>query len=453
MAIINGDQNPNKNDVLSGTTGDDTLNGLTGNDSLHGDAGNDTLIGGPGDDVLDGASGNDTLLGGDSFDDMDGGTGNDTLRGGGGVDQLRGAAGDDKLYGEDGNDIIVAFGGGRDELRGGAGKDILKIAINYQNIADSTVGERWDGGTGDDTVQLFLGALGSKKKTTVDLTRVTIKSVEHLSVGDTPFPNHDYTYTFKIKTAQFNAFDTIIMPSALGHIFQITDHGATVKLPKEMDFGPVLKLTSSLDKVDGRAMVKGSIFIDAGRGKDNVIGSNSKTGFLTADLGDGSDLFRGQNAREEHVNGEDGNDDLSGGGKVDYLDGGDDNDKLAGGSGDDFLTGGRGRDLLTGNSGADTFIYTSVKESPKGDKGRDIIQDFSHKAHDKIDLSLIDADPSTKAKDDKFDFIGASEFSGKHGEVRFEHGRLEADVNGDHKADLEITIKNVTHLVEKDFVL
>ncbi|MBC6478250.1 MAG: hypothetical protein GDA56_11155 [Hormoscilla sp. GM7CHS1pb] len=52
-----------------------------GNDILTGDSGNDTLDGGPGDDILTGGSGNDTL---------DGGPGDDILSGGGEHDWLYG---------------------------------------------------------------------------------------------------------------------------------------------------------------------------------------------------------------------------------------------------------------------------------------------------------------------------------------------------------------------------
>ena len=60
-----------------------------GNDILTGDSGNDTLDGGPGDDILTGGSGNDTL---------DGGPGDDILSGGGEHDWL---------YGDEGSDIFV----------------------------------------------------------------------------------------------------------------------------------------------------------------------------------------------------------------------------------------------------------------------------------------------------------------------------------------------------------
>ncbi|MEG4633613.1 cadherin-like domain-containing protein [Microcoleus sp. AR_TQ3_B6] len=74
------------NDTLTGTAGDDSLNGGNGNDRLIGNAGNDTLIGGNGSDLLFGNAGNDLLNGDNGSDTLRGGLGNDTLTGGNGPD-------------------------------------------------------------------------------------------------------------------------------------------------------------------------------------------------------------------------------------------------------------------------------------------------------------------------------------------------------------------------------
>src|SRR5262245_57505458 len=59
MATITGS---NGNNVLNGTPADDILNGLGGNDTLNGGAGNDTLDGGTGNDTMNGGDGSDTYL-------------------------------------------------------------------------------------------------------------------------------------------------------------------------------------------------------------------------------------------------------------------------------------------------------------------------------------------------------------------------------------------------------
>ena len=53
--------------------------GLGGDDVLSGESGNDHLDGGPDDDVLSGGSGNDHVDGGAGIDTLNGGSGNDTL--------------------------------------------------------------------------------------------------------------------------------------------------------------------------------------------------------------------------------------------------------------------------------------------------------------------------------------------------------------------------------------
>jgi cysteine-rich repeat protein len=101
--VLNGD---GSDDVIVGTTGDDTINAGGGNDLVCGDAGNDTIYGEGQDDDLWGDDGNDVLDGGGGADILRGRAGNDELRGGGGADTLNGGAGYDTLRGEGGNDDL-----------------------------------------------------------------------------------------------------------------------------------------------------------------------------------------------------------------------------------------------------------------------------------------------------------------------------------------------------------
>lgn len=65
-------------DIIHGSTGNDTLQGYGGDDTLYGHEGNDNLLGGTGVDKLYGDAGDDTLDGGSGDDIIDGGLGNDT---------------------------------------------------------------------------------------------------------------------------------------------------------------------------------------------------------------------------------------------------------------------------------------------------------------------------------------------------------------------------------------
>ena len=72
----------NGEDILNGGVGNDTLYGQNGNDTLNGNDGNDILCGGNGNDILNGGNGNDTLWGDSGYDILNGGAGNDILNGG-----------------------------------------------------------------------------------------------------------------------------------------------------------------------------------------------------------------------------------------------------------------------------------------------------------------------------------------------------------------------------------
>lgn len=129
---------------------------------------------------------------------------------------------------------------------------------------------------------------------------------------------------------------------------------------------------------------------------------------------------------------------------------------LTGNKADNTLWGGLGGDTLSGGKGADTFLFRDIAESMVKAGGRDLIRDFSHHQHDQIDLHLIDAD-QTKSGNQAFRFIGTDQFDGHAGELRFEsksgHTLIQADADGDHKADFAITLNHVTALKDGDFLL
>jgi len=139
------------------------------------------------------------------------------------------------------------------------------------------------------------------------------------------------------------------------------------------------------------------------------------------------------------------------------LDGGGGNDVLNGKSGDDTLVGGLGADTLVGEAGADVFDFNAINQSRPGQASRDFINGFVH-GEDLIDLSDIDANSLTDAND-AFDFIGSDAFSGTAGELRFftfsggNFNIVEADVDGDGVADMQIFVNLTNTMFEGDFVL
>jgi Ca2+-binding RTX toxin-like protein len=118
-------------DRLSGGEGDDRLvgdetKGPGGNDQISGDSGNDLVVGGSGKDRLTGGDGSDRLKGNNGNDRLSGGAGNDRLSGGAGDDRLKGGPGRNRLSGGSGNDRLNGVNGRFDRLNCGSGVDSVK---------------------------------------------------------------------------------------------------------------------------------------------------------------------------------------------------------------------------------------------------------------------------------------------------------------------------------------
>lgn len=135
------------------------------------------------------------------------------------------------------------------------------------------------------------------------------------------------------------------------------------------------------------------------------------------------------------------------------LGGGDDTG--SGSAGDDYLNGGRGRDVLSGGAGKDIFDFNSASDSGKTAKTRDVITDFSHSQHDRIDLSTIDGNGS--AAGNAFHFIGKKAFDGSKGALRFAFDGtktiVSGDIDGNKAADFTIELSGHKTLVAGDFLL
>ena len=128
-----------------------------------------------------------------------------------------------------------------------------------------------------------------------------------------------------------------------------------------------------------------------------------------------------------------------GGSQRDVLWGNEVANRLEGRGGNDVLDGFEGADTLVGGSGADIFKFHNAE---KGDH----IRDFSTADGDKIDISALNGTSFD------FTFLGSSAFGGHAGEVRYDGGQVQVDLNGDKAADLVIVIDNAAPLVNTDFV-
>ncbi|WP_249154380.1 M10 family metallopeptidase [Bradyrhizobium manausense] len=157
----------------------------------------------------------------------------------------------------------------------------------------------------------------------------------------------------------------------------------------------------------------------------------------------------------DNATGGTGNDTIIGNAIANVLKGGGGNDTLSGGGGNDTLVGGTGVDIMTGGDGADTFVFAAGDSSPAVGQ-HDQITDFTHGV-DHIDLSSMDAIPSTAASD-SFHFIGVSAFDGRAGELNFYYDGargvtvLQGDTNGDGVADFAIDLVGKLTITAADLV-
>jgi len=145
-------------DYIYGSYGNDLLEGGAAGDQLYGEFGNDTLDGGDGGDFLIGQYGDDVQHGDDGNDSIGGGSGNDTVEGGNGDDYVSGEDGDDMVLGGEGNDVVYDYDG-NNYIDGGAGNDTLAFQAGSNTII---------GGSGRDTFDIDSDVSSAQSHTIVD---------------------------------------------------------------------------------------------------------------------------------------------------------------------------------------------------------------------------------------------------------------------------------------------
>ncbi|WP_310352308.1 hypothetical protein [Methylobacterium sp. BE186] len=231
--LIIGPREGAPRDVISGTAGDDIIDGRALADELHGAGGNDLILGGSENDLLFGDTGDDILIGGSENDTLSGGDGDDLLIGGFGIDDLDGNAGSDTVSyrGEVARFLIDLLGGptpadgttrSNRDPNTGATNAAFQAEDTLHNIENAVGGEAADeirgtnganvleGRGGDDIIDGRLGddtAVFSGKRADYDITqdasgtiivkgargdgladgRDTVSNVEHFRFTDGDF--------------------------------------------------------------------------------------------------------------------------------------------------------------------------------------------------------------------------------------------------------------------------
>jgi Ca2+-binding RTX toxin-like protein len=419
-------------ETLTGDSLRDIINGNGGNDTLNGGAGNDMLNGGTGNDYVAGGAGNDIFVVGSAGDITveNAGEGTDTVRSyinwtlaanierlelqGSGNLNGAGNALANTLVGNSGSNLLNG-GGGNDYMVGGAGNDIFIVGAAGDTTIENT-------GEGTDTVRSYINwTLGA------DVERLELQGTGNLNGAGNANNN----------TLVGNSGNNLLNGGG-GNDYMVGGAG-----------NDIFVVGAGGD----------STIENAGGGSDTIrsyvnwtLGANIER----LELQGSGNLNGTGNTLNNTLVGNSGNNSLNGGAGNDYITGGSGNDALNGGDGNDTLIGGAGRDILIGGAGTDTFDFNLVSESPAGAASRDSINGgFSHGA-DRIDLATIDAN-SLVAGNQAFSFIGSATFSGVAGQLRYTNYSgnviIDADVNGDSIADMQILVAGTSFMTGTDFIL
>ena len=399
------------NDQINGGGGDDIVGGLAGNDTLYGGAGHDSLNGGAGNDLLFGNEGNDSISGGAGFDSLYGGGGNDTLDGGldtdaayysdatgpvtvdlttgaasgSGVgadtlisiehvygsqfnDTLIGGAGNDNLYGQGGNDSLTG-GAGYDTLSGGAGNDTLDGGADSDTV-------NYSDATGPVTVNLALGTAsgaGIGADTLISIENVYGSQYADILMGGANNDNlsgglGNDTLTggagsdnFQLRNSSNDTSVDTITDFVAGKGGKGSAAGDMLSIPTWM----FTNYTSGANPfASGHARL-------TQQGVDTLIefdmdGPSGPGSFQTAailsNVNKSALLANNLSSYDPNaIVGTAAADSMTGTAGNDSIDGAAGNDTISGLAGNDTLDGGLGDDSIDGGAGTDTAVYSSSK--------------------------------------------------------------------------------------------
>src|SRR5262245_57719024 len=342
-------------DDLFGTDGSDSLQGNGGDDRLFGEGGYDVLIGGPGADLLDGGAGSDIAnyalapagviaslatggTGGDaagdvyvSIEDLYGSDFNDVLEGSdqaniilgySGANIIRGLGGNDYLAG--GNECDTFYGGaGADHIDGAGGFDYARYDDSPSGVTISVVGQGTGGDAAGDLLSNIEGLVGSAFADNLggsvgsnDLQGLAGDDVLIGRWGDDTLDGGDGN-------------DSAVYSGARANYLVTFDDATQSYIVDDLREG-------SPDGTDHVRNVETFVFADGAIPVGLVLDGNPVV----------------------VIEGDDGDNALTGTALANEMHGLGGNDTLAGLAGDDLLDGGPGDDLLDGGTGADTASYT-----------------------------------------------------------------------------------------------
>jgi Ca2+-binding RTX toxin-like protein len=264
----------------------------------------------------------------------------ETLPGTAAADTITGAGGNDTALMGSGNDVFVwNFDDGNDIVEGGAGTDTLRFnATNVNELltvgaigGDAGIGRNIGGSfvTLDDVERIELQALGDADIIRInDLSTTDVKQVAIDLSNGTPGVGDGAIDDIRALASKAN--NTINLIQVAG-IISVTGLPAQITLAAA-EATDIFEIRSQAgnDKISAAALPAALLLtLNGEEGNDSITGS----------------------AGNDTLIGGDGNDSIIGGGGNDTLTGGDGNDTVAGGGGNDFASLGAGNDLFVWNPG------------------------------------------------------------------------------------------------------
>jgi VCBS repeat-containing protein len=412
------------NDVLHGTSGQDTVIDLGGNnvvytgkgqDWIATGSGNDTVYAGSGNDGMSLGDGNDTAFGGTGHDNMDGGFGNDFMVGGAGNDRMFGGFGNDVMYGDDGAGAgsLIAPLNISTGLADKDGSETLSLKLtdlpegatildaHGNEVGQDLGGGSWslDGvslsglqismpvGTADFSFNVEATATetaNGDSTTTVQSVAVNVPETDEFTGAGNDYLNGGEGDNYLNGGGGNNTFDAgsgndIIVAGDGNDSVNTGEGNNTVSIGDGNNYvnagsgNDIITTGSGNDTIIAGAgnnvlnVGNGNNTIDAGWGNDTITAGdgndrvNAGAGNNVIDLGNGNNsLYAAWGNDTVHAGS--GNDSIDVGDGNDTVFAGAGNDSIYAGGGDDTLIGGAGGDILNGGSGTDTVDFSASSE-------------------------------------------------------------------------------------------
>jgi Ca2+-binding RTX toxin-like protein len=328
-----------------------------------------------------------TVAGGDEAGDLlNGGLGEDTIIGAAGDDTIIGDHGADSLLGGDGNDSMLGAAGndtmdgqnGNDTLFGQGGQDVVIGGANEDTLVWRSASDGTDtffGGTGGDIAEIRGDA--TDNNFTIGQTAEGRLTVAEGFAG--------LTLDFDISEIIVNGNDgnDVIALTSVSDVVlsRLTINGGNGNDAINSSNGEVSSLRIEMNGDIGNDTLTGGASGEtlSGGDGDDLIMSGGGNDVITGD--DGADTINGEDGNDtvdgglgnDTILGGNGNDSLSGGDDNDTIDGEADNDTIDGGSGDDVLVGSFGNDSVSGGLGIDALIGGSGDDFLDGGRNNDFI--------------------------------------------------------------------------------